>query len=67
MAIYLVRHPQKRQRHLPSRGFEPGSPRPQTNELDRSAMGPALIKKILTLQKMTYENPFCLKGLVNFV
>ena len=43
--LRLVRNPQKD--ILPSRGFEPGSPRPQTNELDRSAMGPAQIKHFI--------------------
>ena len=57
MAIYLVRHPQKRQRHLPSRGFEPGSPRPQTNELDRSAMGPAwLVVTVSRIQEQVEKN-----------
>ena len=38
---YLVHHPEKK--HMPSPGFEPGSPQPQSksDDLDRSAMGPA--------------------------
>ena len=39
--FHLVHHPEKK--HMPSPGFEPGSPRPQSksDDLDRTAMGPA--------------------------
>ena len=39
--FHLVHHPKKK--HMPSPGYEPGSPQPQSKseELDRSAMGPA--------------------------
>ena len=30
----------KAEKNLPSPGFEPGSPRPRSDDLDRSAMGP---------------------------
>ena len=41
MASTLFTIPKKK--HMPSSGFEPGSPRPQSksDDLDRSAMGPA--------------------------
>ena len=37
---------------MPSPGFEPGSPRPQpkSDDLDRSAMGPARASNSLTLK-----------------
>ena len=36
---------------MPSPGFEPGSPRPQSksDDLDRSAMGPALAFNLIVL------------------
>ena len=40
--FHLVHHPKKKHMLLP--GFDPESPQPQSksNDLDRSAMGPAL-------------------------
>ena len=41
--LRLVHHPERKQKNLPTLGFEPGSPQPQSksDDLDRSAMGPA--------------------------
>ena len=48
-----IHHPEKK--HMPLPGFEPGSPRPQSksDDLDRSAMGPARRYYFLDLLHVT--------------
>ena len=42
--IWLPLSSPSRKKHMPSPGFEPGSPRPQSksDDFDRSAMGPGI-------------------------